>query len=1230
MMSNHKKKIKLTSSVVFILSIVANISSQASKETASKTSENTSSQAYESVSETLKNTLSQAYESGSKTLENALSQAKESGSKTLENALSQAKESGSKIAKVLLSCLVTAVSKTIYKFLTPIVLFLIAYAIYYNYFVLHSGVVSSVISCIFGSVGYAYNLAASAMDYIFRRNSEQKNEKKDEKKVPELITVEELETGVKNIENELKSKDHAKNVVGEVKNKIDELKSRINATRGGFINGLKYYITTLLLFKSTRYEYNRLEDKLNSLMKCSNIIIEISQFNNKLKEKFKNLENDNNLTLRGLLSNKEELNKDFTMTLDKIRLLESNEYKELGNIAQSLKNEVQDNYLGLVKEVAKKQFDKIMEGNGDAEEFSTLFYDICTNIKWPEEFLKKIEKIGKLYLKRLNVALLIKILDSTVEKIAPPNEVKNIYNEIEEIKSLLSSGFFTKFLKVIFFEKKEVKDQSISLLDKIYRNYDEIEEKYKLLKQMISKYKISLEENKKIKEKKELFEAICGKESVIKNAKDAYMKVDEVIKKLDTNVETERKGIFEYIKSINEKIGDVLKKLKNELENLETNGNSKELNRVLEKKISNEESKYLKISKNLDTLHKKIENWKKSVESKKGYEQIANNIGKNIEVLAAEICNSEKIEEFINKNGDKYKENLLNILSKEKGKMLLEVNDMLSSVKKEIDDKKNELNAYITNVKQFLEKPQLGDSKTKYDELKKILKKINDFAKGKTDKKSLFYPENTGIEEVNNLANLLEIYSYTNEIVNQKNDGIDKLFKDLSIYIEKFKSINNGDYYNIYCKCCVDQIKLIIDEHLKNNKEINYAISLTNLEKIIELLPNEESKIVLEEAINTLKTNWSSTLNGYLKDDDGKITMSDNIENIVNKDVYSILNKTIEYINEAAAATRLEKKDNITAEYLIKLFNKINEADKNLKILNTDYKIEISLLNKKIEDINSYIQKYLKNIGDESIFKKFFNDFAYSLKNNNNKEAERLFSNMETFFSKFYKDSEICKFFSNNKGLKKGIEDILLTKKYGQIEIFGDKYEGMPKNIKETIANCFKKETENLLKEYLSTKGGVFYDEDNTSRGREILKSIHFNIRKFKAICGTDFGNGLDICIVHVLNELENPSDEKSSNFSEICNELIIKASECYKNKSTIFENVIVKLWCDFISYKNDVDKGDVVVSYVKKFGIEGLKNKLQKDNFIKLSNTIKSIKEGDVFSTVASAITSFLKSQYS
>ena len=1119
-------------------------------------------------------------------------------------------------------------------------LFLIAYAFYYNYFVLHSGVVGNVIRYIFSSFGYAYNAAASAMDYIFRGNSEKKDEQKDEKKVPELITVEELEEEVKKIEDKLKSKDLAENVVGEVKNKIDELKSRINATRGGFINGLKYYITTSLIFRKTRHEYNKLESQLNNFEESLDTIFKISQFNNKLKEKSKNLENDNNLTLYDLLSNEGSLSKDFTNTLNNINNLK-NKSQDLSDFAKKLEKEVQRIYLNLVKKIAHKQFSKMVNENSYSTGPLELLFDVAYyNTTWPEDFLKKIKETGEFYRKEVEIIFFNRELNSLVEKIVPNTVKEDAYNEIEKINSLLKSG---NLLYSLFGFEKKVENKSITILDNIYRNYNEIEGKYESLKQMITSHNIDINSEKKetIKEKKKFFEAICGKKSVIKNAKDAYMKVDEVITKLDTNVKTEGKDIFGYIESIKSKINNVLVKLKNELENLKKNGNSKELNRVLERKISNEKLKYSKILDHLGTLCNKIKKWKKSVESKKGYEQIANNTGKDIKDLANAICKSEEIESFIREKTylSKYKENLLSIFSKEKNKMLSKVNNMLSSVEKEINDKKNKLKACITNVKQFLEKPALGNSATKCDELKNISKEIDDFATKETNKELLFYPEKTGIKEVNNLATLLEIYSCTNKIVNQKNDGIDKLFKDLCIYIEKFKSINSGNYYNIYCKCCVDQIKIIINKHLESNEKINYATLLTNLEKINVLLPNNESKSVLEEAINTLKTNWNSTLNGYLKDYDGKITMSNGIENIVNKDVYSILNKTIEYINEAAAATRLEKKDNTTAEYLIKLFNKINEADKNLKILNTDYKIEISLLNEKIEAINSYIKNCLKDIDDKFIFEKFFNDFAYSLKNNNNnnnEEAERLFSNMETFFSKFYKDSEICKFFSNSKGLKKDIEDILLTKDYEQIKEFGNKYrECMPENIKKIIADCFEKETENLLNEYLNTEDGVFYDEDDTSRGRKILKSIHFNIIKFKAICGTDFSNGLDICIVHVLNKLENPSDEKSSNFSTICNELIEKASEYNENKSTIFEDVIVKLWCDFISYKNDVDKGDVVVSYVEKFPIKRLENRLQKDNFEKLSNTIESIKkDNDSFSKIisrvfAAQISCFEKSNY-
>lgn len=162
-----------------------------------------------------------------------------------------------------------------------------------------------------------------------------------------------MQTEIGNIEKSLTTSGKTE----DVKNKIKELKSRIYATRGVFsdhnlkslrsyTNSLKYYVTTGILFRSTRHRYNELENQLSALENFVETISEIVEFNNTLQKYLgenKEGNKDKNLlpSLDDLLGNDgkgESLYIGFTKALSDIKRLETN--KSLEKFAQECRNKM--------------------------------------------------------------------------------------------------------------------------------------------------------------------------------------------------------------------------------------------------------------------------------------------------------------------------------------------------------------------------------------------------------------------------------------------------------------------------------------------------------------------------------------------------------------------------------------------------------------------------------------------------------------------------------------------------------------------------------------------------------------------------------------------------------------------------------------------------------------------------------------------------------------------------
>lgn len=1113
----------------------------------------------------------------------------------------------------------------------PIAILIIVYIVHYNYFVLHRGPIQRIANATFGALGSGIGLAAKGINMLLRKNTDNaekkdNNEKNaDEKKGPELIAVDNLKQGIEDIEKKFTNK--ANIDINEIKNEIKKLKDRIYATRGVFsdrnwknfasyTNALKYYVTTGLIFRSTRFEYNDCEKTLNELENSIDTISKIASFNKKLKDYLIAKDNENSLSLDDLIgnskNNEKNIHPELTDTLSYIQNLEKG---ELENFAQSQKKELYENYVALIEKATKEE---VNSAKFDTEKLESIKGKIPKSKKKVPSLPKEhCDKIDSLTLSLDNLIALVKLnneTDKILAKIKKNNEEIDTDKKVDEINKFLyeANGKLDVIIGGIknlagFGGPEDLTDEQIELLDRIYENYEELEKAYKNIDPKKADGVNNEDANNKFIKNKNTLDAICGENSNIRKAKDTYLNLSNDIKNIDASVvKKDEDTINKYLYNIRTKLRETIELLEGKLQNLDQK-NSPKLMKVLNKKINNELTKYKSSLDNMTDLYKKIEQWHNDIKANtaKNSEKVTKDASdEELIKLAQEACDSKSIDEYLETIDIKYKENLKTLFNAEKAKKINKAKENLEKVKTEIKNKESEINEIKNKLKNsieaaenFLKNPSSANYKDEYiNNLHSILTEVDSYTKNHNIGRQLFYPEGFDEKKVLKLITLLNKYGIINKQLSEKTNTNDLL--DILNYVLEANKVNEENIYNDkYYEYCTNLIEEKISGQLKKDEGINYVELLAKLQKVKDVLPNKY-KESLENIIKSVETKRDSALNTEINIENDKIIVTEKVGRIIDAESKELLNRAIEGINHAREILKGEK----LAKNLISAFSIINESDTTLKAFEVSTGIKPNLPHEKMDNELSVIQESLKNLNQESIFEEFFKNFVSSL--NNNKNTDKLFNNIRSFFDKFYKGSDIDNFLKENENLKTDLKNILSDGQ--EVEAFSTKYKKIPNSIENIMVKYFKNETIGTLKKYI--KSEISLNDNNLV----LLNNISNNMFAFNQLSKSNDFESVYTAIEKVLEITKDFDKIEANGLSAICNFLINSATDCHKNENTLIEDVFVKLLCDFVKGNKSFFKEDKFKDFIETFKNDNkgknLEDFLSKENIEKLFKNIPNL----------------------
>ena len=435
----------------------------------------------------------------------------------------------------------------------------------------------------------------------------------------------------------------------------------------------------------------------------------------------------------------------------------------------------------------------------------------------------------------------------------------------------------------------------------------------------------------------------------------------------------------------------------------------------------------------------------------------------------------------------------------------------------------------------------------------------------------------------------------------------------------------------------VDNMLIETNLNNKENEDINKNLQTTKPNNNNDLLASNLSEANEENNINEMNNIKEQNSKNVLENSEENQDKIDNDNNLLNQNNNDednnndLLNQNNDdnNNNNVQIKSTTNTKSIITNKYIIESDNKYLPRDKTSPEL-------LSMLFKKYSDLEKKINNLDNSKNEISKLKTLLNDNSSKIENieknnndfnNNLSEMDNKLSEMKRSYDEIkvkVEDFNIYELFKDNGDGNLDASKILIQalenkvfKKFGMVDERMKKNETDIFNIKNNITNydnlieSIKRENEKLKKLFEEYDKNYNEDKENNNKNFEDINNNIENIYKKLS----DFDSNKNNINIDNNNNINNEKiSEMENKFNEKLNEMLVKNSE-NSNNNPEATNEINNLLNDLNKRINMLEKSlKISMSNFtdSKNAIEFLKseieNKINKNDFLDLSNKVKSI----------------------